>query len=428
MKRKKTEPARWILIGTGSRGLHMFGEPLAEGRYPLHRLVGLCDCNPLRAEAANKLLKTRLPTEVEAKRLIARLRPDGAIIATRDIAHAEYIRVCLVAGLRVVSEKPLCVDARQCRDILATEKKYKSRGGRCLVTHNVRYAPAICALKNKLDSGVIGKPLFFRFREYLDRRHGADYFRRWHRHKENSGGLLIHKACHHFDALNYLTDSVAETLSARGRLLFYGRKGSFRGKRCRGCRHATRCAFYVDPFGQSSAKRLFLDAEQADGYWRDACVFDKEINIEDEASVSWRYRNGVSVQYDLAAFCSYEGWRIEVEGERGRLELVEMKSTGFVPGAKLVHGAGSVVGERLTLFRMDKPGQNLPIPKAKGTHGGADPRLLADFFGRPLHAPLTSRQAPLVQAVQAVLIGHAANVSLARKGAPVNVQDFLKRG
>jgi hypothetical protein len=77
---------------------------------------------------------------------------------------------------------------------------------------------------------------------------------------------------------------------------------------------------------------------------------------------------------------------------------------------------------------MDKPGQNLPIPKAKGTHGGADPRLLADFFGRPLHAPLTSRQAPLVQAVQAVLIGHAANVSLARKGAPVNVQDFLKRG
>jgi hypothetical protein len=36
--------------------------------------------------------------------------------------------------------------------------------------------------------------------------------------------------------------------------------------------------------------------------------------------------------------------------------------------------------------------------------------------------------APLEQAVQAILIGHAANVSIARGGAPVKVQEFLRRG
>ena len=37
----------------------------------------------------------------------------------------------------------------------------------------------------------------------LDTRHGADYFRRWHRNKNNSGGLMVHKATHHFDLVNW---------------------------------------------------------------------------------------------------------------------------------------------------------------------------------------------------------------------------------
>jgi hypothetical protein len=36
--------------------------------------------------------------------------------------------------------------------------------------------------------------------------------------------------------------------------------------------------------------------------------------------------------------------------------------------------------------------------------------------------------APLEEAVQAILVGHAANVSIARGGKPIAVQDLLIKG
>ena len=62
------------------------------------------------------------------------------------------------------------------------------------MTFNYRYTPARTQLKDILMSGAIGEITAVDFRWYLDRVHGADYFRRWHRYKEKSGGLLVHKS------------------------------------------------------------------------------------------------------------------------------------------------------------------------------------------------------------------------------------------
>jgi hypothetical protein len=86
------------------------------------------------------------------------------------------------------------------------------------------------------------------------------------------------------------------------------------------------------------------------------------------------------------------------------------------------------IGEELALYSPKKGFRRLPIPKVAGSHGGADPQLQHDFFGRPWDAKPTARMAPLEQAIQAILIGHAANVSIARGGAPVEVQAFLRKG
>ena len=59
-------------------------------------------------------------------------------------------------------------------------------------------------------SGVIGDVLSVDFHWMLDTHHGADYFRRWHRNKQNSGGLMVHKATHHFDLVNWWLSSVPE--------------------------------------------------------------------------------------------------------------------------------------------------------------------------------------------------------------------------
>jgi len=142
---------------------------------------------------------------------------DGVLIATRDSTHADFIIQTLDAGKRAISEKPLCVDAAQCRAILKCAAKAKRKGAIGYVTHNMRYTPSILEFKRLLASGAIGEIKAVNFQEYLDRRHGADYFRRWHRVKANSGGLLIHKASHHFDCLNWLVDSAPVELVAQNR-------------------------------------------------------------------------------------------------------------------------------------------------------------------------------------------------------------------
>lgn len=61
------------------------------------------------------------------------------------------------------------------------------------------------------------------FEWLLNTEHGADYFRRWHRDKRNSGGLLVHKSTHHFDLVNFWLNSEPETVYAQGDLRFYGK-------------------------------------------------------------------------------------------------------------------------------------------------------------------------------------------------------------
>lgn len=422
------ERKRYVVVGTGSRGCNMFAEPLLKKYSRYCELVGLFDHNLPRMQAANELLGVKLRLYTDFQNMLRQAKPDAVIIASRDSTHAEFIIQTLAAGKRAISEKPLCVDARQCREILAAARRYARKGAHCLVTHNMRYAPPLQKVKQLIKDGVMGDMRAINFQETLDRRHGADYFRRWHRVKKNSGGLLVHKASHHFDGLNWLVESKPAELVAQGGLLFYGKNGPFRHKRCEGCPHARKCEFYVNMWQSEFTRRMYKDAEHADGYLRDGCVFDREIDIEDNASVLCAYQNGIRVTYSINAFASYEGMHLQIEGTRGRLELKEVHDTSWLSGGSTVHGLEKLTGRHLHLFNPAQGMREVTVPEGAGGHGGADSGLLHDFFGRPFDAPLTEAQAPLEQAVQAVLIGHAANVSMAHGSKPVNVQDFLRAG
>jgi predicted dehydrogenase len=423
-----SERKRYVLAGSGSRGLYMFAKPLINQFTEYCELVGLFDHNPVRLKAYQDMLNKPVPIYTDFQDMLKKANPDAVIITTRDSTHSDFIQQTLAAGKRAISEKPLCVNGQQCRDILNAAEKHKSKGAKCYVTHNMRYGPAILELKRQLSSGAIGKLKSINFHENLDRKHGADYFRRWHRVKANSGGLLIHKASHHFDCLNFLVGSLPDELVATGGTLFYGKNGPFRHSRCYQCPHAKKCDFYADMWTHEQNVKLFKEAEAADGYIRDGCVFDQEIDIEDQAGVLYKYQNGVHVTYSLTAFATYEGWHIQFEGTEGRLELKEVHDTQWAAGSILVHGMEKAIGESLFLFSPKNGLKRIEIPKMEGGHGGADEGILQDFFGRPFDAKPTERQAPLEEAIQAVLIGHAANVSIANGSRPVRVQDFLKHG
>ena len=72
-----------------------------------------------------------------------------------------------------------------------------------------------------------------RFHDYLDVEHGASYFRRWHGKKRFSGSLLVHKASHHFDQMNWWLEAEPHEVHAFGGVESTGKR-VLRSRRCRG--------------------------------------------------------------------------------------------------------------------------------------------------------------------------------------------------
>jgi predicted dehydrogenase len=418
---------RYVLAGTGSRGLWLYGQGLGKGAFQEHsKLVGLFDISPGRLEEAKKILGVELPLYTDFDRMLTELDPDGVIIATNDASHAEYVIRVLQAGKQVICEKPLAINAAQIRSVLSASRNASSAPRISLVTHNMRYSPAIAHIKKLIIDGAIGSLLNITYCDYLDRRHGADYFRRWHRFRENSGGLLIQKACHDFDILNWFVGSLPYKVIARGGLAVYGKCGPFRGARCKGCAHAKSCDYYADLWSGSDYA-LYSQGEEDSGYIRDGCVYDERIDIEDHADVLYEYDNGVKVNYHFLAFASIEGLRMEIEGTQGRIIYESTSSTESNPGKMVIHGLESHHAQRMTLYSYSEGICDIPGDQWMSLNHWESDNLyfLKEYFGRPIGAPLTPRQATLEESAWAVLIGATANLSISENSKPIEVKKLL---
>lgn len=401
---------RYVLAGASSRGLGMFARPIVE-KYPdTSQLVGIYDTNSVRAEYVSRECGG-VSTFSDFDEMIRQTSPDCVIVTTVDGYHHEYIIRALEAGCDAITEKPMTIDDEKCRAILDAEKR---AGKTVTVTFNYRFTPYVTRVKKLLREGAVGEILSVDFEWILDTRHGADYFRRWHRRMENSGGLLVHKATHHFDMLNWWIEDEPDRVYGLGDLRFYGPTRQERGERCSTCAYQDTCEFYVDYASKPAMRALYFDAETEDGYYRDRCVFADDIDIYDTMSATVKYRGATQLSYSLIAHSPYEGWRAAINGTRGRMELEEFHS-------------GPSTGEpdqRIVLFNREGEKVTYLVPKARGGHGGGDVALLDRLFsGKSIPDPL-GYMADSRAGAMSILIGVAANRSIA-SGLPVSIDALL---
>ena len=100
--------------------------------------------------------------------------------------------------------------------------------------------------------------------------------------------------------------------------------------------------------GHERFQELYRDAEAETGYIRDRNVFREGITIEDNLSVTVRYRGGMVLTYMLNAFSSREGMRAVFNGDRGRMEYYQFaRSNGNRPENDEGHAEGTAAGESL---------------------------------------------------------------------------------
>lgn len=401
---------RLAIIGTGERGALDWGRPVAQDFRDVVRLVGLCDINSSRAAAARQLIGTDAPVFTDFEQMIRQARPDAVLITTVDATHWRYNTRAMELGVDVISEKPLCTDEAQCQAILDTQKR---TGRKVTVTFNARHAADAMKLKQLMMEKAVGDVLSVDFHEYLNTSHGADYFRRWHHLKENSGTLLCHKASHHFDLANWWLDSRPLEVSAWGELKFYGRNHAFRGTHCRTCPCREKCDFYWDVMKNPDYKALYVNCEAEDGYLRDACVWREDTNIYDVMSVRVRYENGAILTYTSNTYLPYEGQSVSFNGTKGRLDAQTF-------------GGGGFVQNEMRLTRSLGKSEVVDIaPPGTGSHGGEDASIQDSVFrgsGRPdplqLHADLRA-------GAFSSMIGVAAYRSIERGGTPVKISELI---
>jgi len=126
---------------------------------PLARLIGVCDIQHDRADAAAKLLG--VPAFYDAPTMLATLKPDVCSVATGGYEygsdHCQPTLQALDAGCHVLCEKPISNDIAQGEAMVARAREKR----RCFgINLNHRFTPAALLAKKWVDEGRLGHLLF----------------------------------------------------------------------------------------------------------------------------------------------------------------------------------------------------------------------------------------------------------------------------
>jgi predicted dehydrogenase len=417
------------LVGTGIRGTSFWGKRLNENYSKILEFVGLSDINPGRLEYGRKYIGVNCPTFTDFDKMLNETKPDLLIVTTKDSTHHEFIIKGLDMGCDVLTEKPLTIDETKAQEIIDAERRSKKN---LIVGFNYRWSPYVTKVKELLQNNEIGELRSVDFHWYLNTYHGASYFRRWHGLRQEGGTLLVHKATHHFDLLNWWIDSDPSEVFAYGDLEFYGENGPFRGDKCRTCSHKNDCEFYSDITKSKRLMDLYVKNEKYDGYIRDNCLFREEINIYDKMSAQVKYENNVVLNYSLTTYSPYEGWKVAFNGTKGRIEawldIPYFTNQSIDQAEKHVNemdqtGKDEVEFEPIIVHHLWKDFKSVKVPVEKSGHGGGDKRLQDKIFLHKNEEDPYGRAAGLRDGVMSILIGIAARKSI-ESGDPVKIAEL----
>jgi predicted dehydrogenase len=426
-----SKPKKVALVGTGIRGMNFWGKISIQNYADEIQFVALSDINPGRLQFAKNFLKLDVPTFVNFDKMLDEVEIDLLFVTTVDATHDEFIIKALNKGINVLTEKPMTTDEVKCQNIITAARNSSAK---LIMGFNYRYGKLFTKLKKMLMKKEVGEITSIDFHWYLNTYHGASYFRRWHGEKDKSGTLLLHKAAHHFDLLNWWIGSDPVEVHAYGALDYYGKNNSFRGKRCMDCPHTKECKFYWDITKDEMSTNLYVKNEQYDGYIRDNCLWREEIDIYDKMAVQIKYANGVQVSYSLTTYSPYEGFRVAFNGKKGRIETWEgVPSLNSIQEdqAKLhekemdhsSHTKSDLKYHEIVKQINFEPYEKIQLPYVRRGHWGGDTLMLDEILKNKIVDPALKHASNQRDGSMAVLVGIAACKSI-EEGKMIKIADL----
>ena len=370
------------VIGYGLRGgLSRHAHKPGEGS----RVVALFDPDADAHERFREKYGNDVHTGADLEKFLG-LGLDAAFVLSPDYLHEEHALALLEAGIAVYLEKPMAITTEGCDRLLSAAQK---SGGRLYLGHNMRHSPFVREMKRLIDDGAIGEPKVAWCRHFVG--NGGDfYFADWHAERKYGTSLLLQKGAHDIDVLHWLCGSYAREVTGMGDLMVYSPE-------------------------QGGEAPNWWQTRDEDTYlkrWppRSLTGLNPAMDVEDVSMLTMRLDNGILASYQQCHFTP-DYWRnYTIIGTEGRIE----NFGNGEPGTAI----------RVWNRRHDYHAEGdhvVPLDPETGGHGGADPRIVAEFL-RYVREGGATETSP-VAARYAVAAGCAGAESLRSGSTPVRVPE-----
>lgn len=178
-------------------------------KQPVELLAG-SDVNP---EAVARAEEKGLQGFSDWRKMIDEVSPDIVSICTPPFLHREMAAECLQRGIHVLCEKPM---AATLEDAEALAEAADKSSAKLMIAYCHRFHGPIMKLKEVLDSGILGQPVFFRGAFT-----GMVQFTTNHRAnlKMAGGGSLMDNGSHAADLYQFLLGKFSRVSCRAGTLL-----------------------------------------------------------------------------------------------------------------------------------------------------------------------------------------------------------------
>ena len=259
---------------------------------------------------------------------------DAVVIATQDRLHADPAVAFADLGYAIMLEKPMAPTLAECERIVDAVRR---NGNITAVCHFMRYVHFTKRIRQIIDDGLVGDVITVEHHHPVGWWHYAHGWVRGNWSVEAlSSPMLVAKACHDIDWLQYILGADCVAVSSFGSLTHFRaeRKPAGAGDRCVSCD--------VEPDCPYSAVRIYGKwAEQGETGWpldvltpnpnpssiREAletgpygrCVYGLENDVIDHQVVSMLYDGGQTATLTMSAFNKDGGMMSRIYGTRGEI-------------------------------------------------------------------------------------------------------------
>jgi predicted dehydrogenase len=198
-------------------GIVGFGLHAEKRMMPAFALARNCKVTALSRRTQDKAQessrKWKIPLAFDsAEKLAQSPEVDAVFVTTPNNCHLPDVMAAIAAGKPVLCEKPLAMNAAECRQMVDAAHQANVLFG---VAHVFRFEESVTRLRERLSAGQIGKPVFVRSEFSFPG--GAGHPRTWlYNMKIAGGGPIADIGVHCIDTLRFILQDDIVKVSARG--------------------------------------------------------------------------------------------------------------------------------------------------------------------------------------------------------------------